>query len=124
MAASSTKIRHWMEKMRPSLTALDELVQHSKRDSASMKQIALVTMIFLPGTFVASHMAMPMFDWFQANHQGVLSRWYGLYWAFTLQITVLISMYSWYKLKEHDRLAAIEDKEEMDKIDLTLHLDS
>ena len=35
----------------------------SKRDSSSMMTLAVVTMAFLPGTFVASFFAMPMFDW-------------------------------------------------------------
>ena len=96
------------------------IAQHSKRDSASMKQIALVTMIFLPGTFVASHMAMPLFDWFQTNHQGVISGWYWLYWVFTIPITGIISIYCWRKLKQHDRLAAIDDKREMDEMNAAM----
>ena len=35
----------------------------SQQDSSGMKCIAIVTMFFLPGTFVSSLMAIPLFDW-------------------------------------------------------------
>ena len=33
------------------------------RDSSSMKSLAIVTMFFLPGTFVSSLFSIPLFDW-------------------------------------------------------------
>jgi Mg2+ and Co2+ transporter CorA len=39
------------------------LAAASKRDSSSMKTLAAMTALFLPGTFVASFFAMPVFNW-------------------------------------------------------------
>ena len=33
------------------------------RDSSSMKSLSIVTMFFLPGTFVSSLFSIPLFDW-------------------------------------------------------------
>jgi len=45
----------------------------SQRDSSSMKVIAVVTMCFLPGTFVASMFSIPLFDW-DANDRKAMYR--------------------------------------------------
>ncbi|KEF56270.1 uncharacterized protein A1O9_07851 [Exophiala aquamarina CBS 119918] len=39
----------------------------AQRDSSSMKCLAVVAMFFLPGTFVSSLFAMPLFDWQEPN---------------------------------------------------------
>jgi len=39
----------------------------AQRDSSSMKCLAVVTMFFLPGTFVSTLFAMPLFDWQEPN---------------------------------------------------------
>ena len=46
----------------------------SRRDSSSMKTRAVVTMVFLPGTFIATFFAMPLFDWQASNGQVVDKR--------------------------------------------------
>ena len=58
----------------------------SKRDSSSMKTLAAMTVMFLPGTLVASLFSMPMFDWNNANGN-VLSHRFWIYWAITLPLT-------------------------------------
>jgi hypothetical protein len=45
----------------------------SKRDNLSMMTIAAITMIFLPGTFVASFFAMPILDWSPDKSQHVVN---------------------------------------------------
>lgn len=89
----------------------------SKRDSTSMKQIAFVTMLFLPGTFVASHMDMPLFDWFNTNKQGVVNKYYGLYWAFTLPITVAVILYCYLRVRKADKIHQEEDEREMGRME-------
>lgn len=65
------------------------LAEKATRDSTSMKAIAAVTMCFLPGTFVASLFAMPMFDWnAPPNHS--LSNRFWIYWAVTIPLTVVV----------------------------------
>jgi hypothetical protein len=66
------------------------LAVESKRDSASMKTIAIVSMIFLPGTFVASFFAMPMFDWNMPAGHNVSSRSFWIYWTVVGPLTILV----------------------------------
>ena len=58
----------------------------SKRDSSSMKTLAAVTVVFLPGTLVASLFSMSMFDW--QSQEDVLSPRFWIYWAVTLPLTL------------------------------------
>jgi glutamate-1-semialdehyde 2,1-aminomutase len=57
------------------------LAELSSRDSTSMKILALITTIFLPGTFVATMFSMDMFHW---RHDGgpasVVSGQFWIYW--------------------------------------------
>ncbi|KAI1862986.1 hypothetical protein JX265_009032 [Neoarthrinium moseri] len=71
-----------------------DIATESKRDSTSMKAIAAVTMCFLPGTFVASFFAMPLFDW-DAEQQVVTVRGFWLYWAVTVPLT-LVTLAAWF----------------------------
>ena len=61
----------------------------SQRDSSSMKTLAIVTMLFLPGTFVASVFAMPFFVYDQNKDEVTLHRNFGTYWAFTIPLTIV-----------------------------------
>lgn len=58
----------------------------SKRDNLSMMTIAAITMIFLPGTFVASLFAMPLLDWSSTD---VVRSGFWIYWAVTVPLTVM-----------------------------------
>jgi Mg2+ and Co2+ transporter CorA len=48
------------------------IAEDSKMDNTSMRTIALLTMIFLPGTFVATLFSMTIIDW--APGEGVQPR--------------------------------------------------
>ena len=63
------------------------LARESKRDSSSMKTIAVVTMAFLPGTFYAALFALPSLRW---NEEQVVGDNFWVYWAFTLPSTLLV----------------------------------
>ena len=70
------------------------LATASQRDSSSMKTLAAVTVIFLPGTFVATFLALPVFDWkgLQPGDSGdaLISKWgFGIYWLITIPLTTL-----------------------------------
>ncbi|KAF2099787.1 hypothetical protein NA57DRAFT_75292 [Rhizodiscina lignyota] len=77
--------------------------EEARRDSASMKTIAVVTLVFLPGTFVAAIFSMSMFQWISqgggSDSSQVLSGWFWLYWAVTVPLTVviLIVWIIWYR---------------------------
>ncbi|KAJ9604492.1 hypothetical protein H2200_011328 [Cladophialophora chaetospira] len=64
-----------------------------KRDSIAMKTIAVLGIIFLPGTFVATLFSINMFDWgFDNNGESAslsVSRSMWIYWAITVPLTVV-----------------------------------
>lgn len=61
----------------------------SKRDNLSMMTIAAITMIFLPGTFVASLFAMPVLDWTIEQEPNAIQSGFWFYWAVTAPLTIL-----------------------------------
>ena len=69
--------------------ATRQIAEDSKRDSTSMKAIAAVTMFFLPGTFVASLFAMPIFSWSATAGNDVISHRIWVYWAVTIPLTLI-----------------------------------
>ncbi|KAH6646400.1 hypothetical protein BKA67DRAFT_541367 [Truncatella angustata] len=76
----------------------------STRDSSSMKALAVITAIFLPGEFISSLFGISMFDWEwgTASDDGtsqdanpdlphpVIMPLFWVYWAFTLPLTIFI----------------------------------
>ncbi|KAF2877115.1 hypothetical protein BDV95DRAFT_138986 [Massariosphaeria phaeospora] len=73
----------------------------SKRDSAAMKTISVLTMVFLPPTFVATFFSMTMFDWTPPSpppspspstspNPGVTYTYLWVYWAVALPLTALV----------------------------------
>ena len=66
----------------------------AQRDSSSMKSLAVVTMFFLPGTFVSSLFSIPLFDWDTSDPTQKYRREYwvpiiSLYATTTLPLTLL-----------------------------------
>lgn len=53
-----------------------------------MKTLAAVTVLFLPGTFVASLFAMPLFRWDVDATSSIVSRHFWIYWAVMIPLTV------------------------------------
>lgn len=90
-----------------------------------MKAIALLTMVFLPGTFVAvsgrrsvvkacskanicglkSFFAMPLLDWQAPRGTSVVSHRFWIYWAVTVPLTaaVLLLWATWYVFSGRQR---------------------
>lgn len=62
-------------------------------DNASMKTIAILTMIFLPGTAVASFFSMAMFDW--SSSKSVTANWLWVYFVVAVPLTLLVVMIWW-----------------------------
>jgi hypothetical protein len=52
-----------------------------------MKTIAIMTMLFLPGTFYAALFSIPSLDWKKPE---VIQTKFWLYWAFTIPTTALV----------------------------------
>lgn len=76
----------------------------STRDSSSMKALAVITAIFLPGEFISSLFGISMFDWEWGTASDdalgddaagglphpVVMPLFWVYWAFTLPLTIFI----------------------------------
>lgn len=66
-----------------------EIARAASRDGASMKVVAIMTMAFLPGTFLAALFAVPSLRW-EDDANTVIGRRFWVYWAFTLPLTVVV----------------------------------
>lgn len=68
----------------------------SSRDSSSMKALAVITAVFLPGEFMSSLFGMGLFDWQSDGSSGdddndpVVGYDFWVYWAITIPLTILI----------------------------------
>ncbi|KAK4445965.1 hypothetical protein QBC34DRAFT_497135 [Podospora aff. communis PSN243] len=74
-----------------------EIAAASKLDSTAMKGLAVVAMVFLPGTLVAhsekylqSILSMPFFSWPAAAEGHVVSNDFWIFWALTLPTTAAV----------------------------------
>lgn len=65
------------------------LASASREDSSAMKTIAAVTVVFLPGTFVAAFFAMPLFHWNVDSSSAIMSEYFWIYWAVTVPLTIV-----------------------------------
>ena len=63
------------------------IAREARSDSSSMKTIAALTMVFLPGTYIAAIFGMNFFD-YSTGSIHVSARWW-LYVAITVPMTVL-----------------------------------
>ncbi|KAI1363888.1 hypothetical protein F5Y08DRAFT_308363 [Xylaria arbuscula] len=73
-----------------------KVAQHTRRDSELMKSIALLTMVFLPATFVATLFSMGIFEWKGTRGEILrVSPYIWLYVAVTVAITSL-TLGAWY----------------------------
>ncbi|KAK1471150.1 hypothetical protein CTAM01_16648 [Colletotrichum tamarilloi] len=72
------------------------------RDSRQMRSIALVTMIFLPGTFFATLFSMTFFDWStNDDKKSVVSGYIWIYFLVTGVFTACTLVIWWYFLSPH-----------------------
>lgn len=87
------------------------LAESQHRDSLSMKTLAIVTMFFLPGSFVSALFSTSMFDWDSVNSSsdsiGVQPLpQFRLYWVITIPLTIitfmLFFMWIWVTKLRHD----------------------
>ncbi|ORY58784.1 uncharacterized protein BCR38DRAFT_69850 [Pseudomassariella vexata] len=72
-----------------------EIALAAGRDSRHMRSIAVVTMVFLPGTFFASVFSMGFFNWLPEDNDSVISRYFWIYVLATVS-TTLITLGAWY----------------------------
>lgn len=76
--------------------ATRRMTELALRDNASMKTIAIMTMIFLPGTAVASFFSINMFNWESGDGGGLASHWVWIYFVVTVPLTGFVVLAWWF----------------------------
>ena len=106
MALQLNVLYNFVAQMDNALNA--QLAAAAGRDSTSMKILAFISAIFLPGSFVAGVFSMSMFDWQYSGNDsggsgnssgggggdGVVSKRFWIYWVITIPLT-LITLLGW-----------------------------
>ncbi|GAB1316486.1 hypothetical protein MFIFM68171_06696 [Madurella fahalii] len=84
-----------------------QIALEMRRDSRHMRSIALVTMVFLPGTFFASVFSMTFFNWDSdgSSADPILSHWFWIYVVFTFCATVMTIVLWWFFVVHRPSLA-------------------
>ena len=83
----------------------------SQRDTSAMKTVAMVTMVFLPGTFVASFFAMPMLKWDATAYNKIVSPRFWIYWMVTVPLTMAVFAVWWVRQIVKERKERKAEKE-------------
>jgi hypothetical protein len=78
------------------------LIQYTNSNVLSMKSIALLTMVILPGTFISTLFAVPLFNWDAESWRDVPKSRFWFYWALTIPLTILTvaAWQAWQKVYE------------------------
>ena len=63
------------------------IAEETKKDGYSMKTLAVVTILFLPGTAVSSVLAMPLFRWDADNENDVVNSKLWVYFVLAIPLT-------------------------------------
>ena len=86
----------------------------AKRDSSAMKSIAWVTLFFLPGTFVSTMFAMPLFHW-EDDGEPIATPRLLIYFAVTLPLTA-ITIFFWLRFEGQEKISATKRTRRQDTL--------
>ncbi|KAK0610882.1 hypothetical protein B0T14DRAFT_607077 [Immersiella caudata] len=83
-----------------SMTFQMETSSIARQEVNKMKALAILTMVFLPATFVATFMSMGLFNWHAKEDEAVMSRYWWVYLAVAggLTLFVLLTYRYWSRL--------------------------
>ncbi|KAF2716507.1 hypothetical protein K431DRAFT_235238 [Polychaeton citri CBS 116435] len=74
-----------------------QVADETRRDGQAMKTIAVLTLVFLPGTAIASFFSMNMFNWEPGPGEKVVSGYLWIYFAVTVPITLgFLGFWMWW----------------------------
>lgn len=94
-----------------------QLAASMKRDSTSMNAIAALTMVFLPGTFIATILDIGSFNGSGDNKGSESTSVWWLWAAITVPLTLVVMASWWFYKKRNDKVRpAPMPKEEEDRI--------
>ncbi|KXS94861.1 hypothetical protein AC578_8466 [Pseudocercospora eumusae] len=89
--------------------ATGQIAQSSSEDSAAMRTISFLGLIFLPGTFISAIFSMSFFN-FEPPNDAKTQEWrmsskFWIFWVFCIPITgATILMWQWWHRRTRDRL--------------------
>lgn len=97
-----------------------DIALSSHRDASSMKTLAFVTMLFLPGSFIAALFSTECFDWDGAKENSISvpeTPQFKLYWAITVPLTLMtfISYFAWLRFSSWQRHKQRDDNEGLNR---------
>ena len=82
------------------------MTEAALRDNATMKTIAIMTMIFLPTTAVATFFSMTMFNWSAEGGSHLETKWLWVFFAVAVPLTAL-TLLGWYLwARRYERLVS------------------
>ncbi|KAF1850221.1 uncharacterized protein K460DRAFT_12379 [Cucurbitaria berberidis CBS 394.84] len=99
MQQSVLNIKHFNNFLRDGVQSLVQLVyavsqqsdnEINHRYGADMRLITAITLIFLPGTFVATFFSSSFWDFAPGNTGSKVSGWVWLYWVVTIVLTLTV----------------------------------
>ncbi|KAF7552305.1 hypothetical protein G7046_g7443 [Stylonectria norvegica] len=109
-----------------------DIALSSHRDASSMKTLAVVTMFFLPGSFISALFSTSCFDWDDANKQGSnisvrTTPQFGLYWAITVPLTIvtfiLYFMWLWWQTTKREQQSQEAKKQAAQQAEVPAEVD-
>ncbi|OAA58143.1 hypothetical protein ISF_06682 [Cordyceps fumosorosea ARSEF 2679] len=71
-----------------------ETAEAARKDASAMKTLAVITMLFLPATFLAAVFAMPSLQW---DKDEVIGPRFWIFWAIAVPLTVVVFI-AWFVL--------------------------
>lgn len=71
------------------------LAEAATRDAKAMKTLAVVTMLYLPPTAIATIFAMPFFQWEAKASEPLVSGRFWIYWITAIPLTAL-TLATWF----------------------------
>ncbi|KAF3919475.1 hypothetical protein ABW20_dc0100116 [Dactylellina cionopaga] len=95
-----SQIQHLKERAESQMALNDSrysasIAEDSKHDSRAMRTIAVLTTLFLPGTFLATYFSMGMFNWNPGDGgRPSISPYIWIYWAVAIPLTAVV-MIGW-----------------------------
>ncbi|KAH6677278.1 hypothetical protein B0J14DRAFT_651165 [Halenospora varia] len=69
-----------------------KIAYENKRDSSAMKTLAVLALVFLPGTFVATLHSSPFFDFKPLALGAIVSPQFWIYWAISIPLTIIVTI--------------------------------
>lgn len=84
------------------------LAEAASRDAKAMKTLAVVTMVYLPPTAIATVFGMPFFNW--DNKSSNVKGTFWIYWATAIPLTVLTLLVWWAWIRTSDDFKTIIER--------------